>query len=538
MISIQSIAYTCCVIVALLSNSRCLAQEVKSDSLGYNKNFPIKVGSAVNGGPQNQRTYLRQLVDTKGRDLKFMRLGSCCSYASEESPLGMATIDVYRIYFFEHDLPLDSTTLFITFYEYERPTTPPKGFTFKTNHTGDSLEVNEYNLTRRYGTAKKLSLTFEKFKKVPSYVFDLPNLEELSLAYNSNLTELPKEISNLKKLKILELQSTSIKSFPIEISELDSLEELHLSGNMDWDKVFDVLSKCKNLKTISWWDAGLKEISKSIVKCQSIQNIDLKNNFDLDYAKEFKTLSSLMNLREITIGSNDNKMPAGISQLQSLKILNVENCDIKELSGEIASLKNLEQLHIKYCREIRNLPSQMRYCTKLQKLSLYSLDEHFDFAGSLNLLSNCNLKYLDLSQNWRLKKIPDAVFRFKNLEYLGLNIYETDSIPHQIGNLQNLKEIVLGPTNFKFLPVEFGKLSSLKKIDLSGRVDFDYEQVFSVLSQLDSLEEIIIDWGEQKIPDSIANLRHLKRVVVTNYPRKLLDMDRLKRLAPQCEFVY
>lgn len=452
--------------------------------------------------------------------------------------MGMATIDVYRIYFVMHDSLVDSTTLFITFYEYERPTIPPKGFTFKTNNTGDSLEVNEYNLTRRYGTAKKLSLTFEKFKKVPSYVFELTNLEELSLAYNTNLTALPKEIGNLKKLKILELQSTSIKSLPLEIGELDSLEELHLSRNMDWDKVFDVLAKCKNLKTISWWDAGLKEMPKSIVKCQNIQCIDLKNNFDLDYAKEFKTLSSLMNLKEITIGINADKMPAEINLLRSLKILNIENCEIRELSGEIASLKNLEQLHIKYCRGIRSLPPQMRTCTRLQNVSLYSLDEHFDFAGSLNLLSNCDLRYLDLSQNWRLKKIPDAVFRFKNLEYLGLNIYETDSIPRQIGNLQKLKEIVLGPTNFKFLPFEFGKLSSLKKIDLSGRVDFDYEQVFSVLSQLDSLEEINIDWGEQKIPDSIANLKHLKRVVVTNYPRNLLDMDRLKRLAPQCEFIY
>ena len=243
-------------------------------------------------------------------------------------------------------------------------------------------------------------------------------------------------------------------------------------------------------------------------------------------------------MKEITLSINSDKMPNGISQLQSLKILNIENCEVKELSGEIALLKNLEQLHIKYCRGVRQLPSEMQNCTKLQKLSLYSLEEHFDFAGSLNLLTNCDIRYLELSQNWRLKKFPGAVFQFKNLEFLGLNIYETDSIPREIGNLRKLKEIVLGASNFKFLPVEFGKLSSLKKIDLSGHVDFDFEQVFCVLTKLDSLEEINLNWGEQKIPDSIVNLKRLKKVVVTNYQPNVLDIDRLKRLSPQCEFIY
>ena len=516
----------------------CNAWAADLDSLGYSKRFPIKVGSAINGGPMNQRIYLRQLVDTKGRELKFRRAGSCCSYASDDSPMGMAMLDIYQVYFFSKGSPVDSAILFLTFYEYEKPTVAPKGFTFKTSHPADSLEANEYNLVKRYGTAKKLSLSFEKFKQIPPYVFDLSNLEELSVAYCKNLTEIPLNIDKLRKLRILELQGTGIRHFPKEMGELDSLEEVHLNGEMDWDNVFDVLSKCKNLKIIGWWDAGLKVIPISIAKCQSIQVIDLKNDYDLNYAQEFITLSTLKNLREITISINSDKMPQGIDLIQSLKVLIVDNCDVRELSGDIASLKNLEQLHLRSCRKILHFPVQFKDCRKLQKVSLYAMNENFDFEGGLKLFSKCDLKYLELGQNWRLKKLPAAAFRYKGLEYLGLNIYETDSIPREIGNLTKLKEIVLGPTNFKCLPEEFGKLKSLKTIDLSGQVDFDFKQVFEVLAKLDSLEEINLNWGGQKIPDSVVKLKRLKKIVVSNYPITKSELERLKRLVPQCEFVF
>ena len=171
---------------------------------------------------------------------------------------------------------------------------------------------------------------------------------------------------------------------------------------------------------------------------------------------------------------------------------------------------------------------------------MYSLCENFDFENGLNLLGKCDLDYLELSQNWRMK-IPSVVFHFTNLEYLGLNIYETDSIPKEIGKLTKLRSILIGPSNFKYLPPEFANLDSLRTIDISGVTDFDFEQIFDVFSHMNNLQEISLEWGEKRLPDNVAKLKNIKKIILANYPRRLLNNDEINRLhslLPYCEFVY
>lgn len=77
---------------------------------------------------------------------------------------------------------------------------------------------------------KKLYLRNQKFKKIPSEIFEFHNLEELDLGANL-LTFLPSEVSRLKKLKELALSYNLIDSIGNGIQGLKELETLSLLDN-------------------------------------------------------------------------------------------------------------------------------------------------------------------------------------------------------------------------------------------------------------------------------------------------------------------
>ncbi|MBS1572660.1 MAG: hypothetical protein JST62_09725 [Bacteroidetes bacterium] len=511
----------------------------KPDSLGISPNYPIKVGTGVNGGPRNEIIYLKNLQDNLGRKIVFKRAGSCCQYTLKDAPLGIASIDIYLIGFIQDDSIIETQKLYLTYYEYERPLKEPLGFKFAIESIGDSLEINEYNIFRKYGNQKSVRLSFDKLTKVPHYIFGLTQIEELFISYNQ-LSEIPEEIGTLRNLKILEFQDNEIKTLPKSMSNLDSLTEIHFCNKMNWEQVFSILSECKNFKYANFWDVGLDSIPTALLQCQNIEKIDLKGNSKINYEKAFNILSKLKNLKELTLSFNTKAIPSGIEKLQSLQILNIEHSDIETLPDEIGKLTNLKELHFRYCDKLKRIPRSVKHCKNLNKVSLYSMREPFDFDYSIKSLQGLDLTYLDLSQAWRIK-IPTEIYSFQNLKFLGLNIYETDSIPDGIGNLKKLEEIVLSPADYKYLPLDFGNLNSLKKIDLSGIFDIDFERLFSILINLETLEEIDINYGEQRLPETISKLKNIKRIIMTNYKREFVSENeklRHKKLLPNCEFIY
>ena len=513
--------------------------QILTDSIGINPKYPIKVGSGVNGGPANERIYLKNLRDNMGRKVIFKRIGSCCHYPLAEAPLGIASLDQYIIGFVINDTVRETKTLYLTYYEYERPVYPPNGFTFKSESIGDSLDVNETTVYKKYGNQKRILLSFDKLREIPSYIFNLKQIEDLSIS-NNELTNIPEEIGKLSHLKRLEFQSNKIKTLPNSISGLDSLSEIHFCNNMNWEQVFSVLAKCKNFKSAIFWDVGLDSIPTSILLCQNIEIIDLLGNSKIDYKKAFDILKNLKNLKEVRFSFYTKQIPTGLGKLQQLEVLNIEHSKIETVTDELGLLTNLRELHFRYCDKLTKIPRCISNCKKINKVSLYSMRDMFDFNYSIKSLQGLDLTYLDLSQAWRLK-IPKEVYSFKNLKFLGLNIYETDSIPNGIGNLTQLEEIVLSPANYKYIPTDFGNLNSLKKIDLSGLSDLNFEYLFSILINLHNLEEIDINYGEQRLPDNISKLKRIKRIIMTNYKKDFtseVEQKRHQQLLPNCEFVY
>lgn len=96
----------------------------------------------------------------------------------------------------------------------------------------------------------KLDLSSKNLNKLPSYVLELNNLEELNLSNNQLTGALPAEIRKLKNLKILNLSNNLMTGIPAEVGQLSKLEILNLSNNQFTGLPYE-LGNLKNLKTLN-----------------------------------------------------------------------------------------------------------------------------------------------------------------------------------------------------------------------------------------------------------------------------------------------
>ena len=139
----------------------------------------------------------------------------------------------------------------------------------------------------KHDSLQKVSLVDNKLKEVPSAFKSLKglkklhisgnealnyehlidnlkesNIEELSIPLNS-LSDIPKNIKELKKLKVLDIRKNYIAELPDEISELDSLNEFISEDNIFLD-VNEELSKLKglNIRYLSFDPVKEEELEK------------------------------------------------------------------------------------------------------------------------------------------------------------------------------------------------------------------------------------------------------------------------------------
>lgn len=95
-----------------------------------------------------------------------------------------------------------------------------------------------------------------------------PPLSALKDSNSNNIANLPEEIGNLTKLKILILNTNKLKSLPNSIIKLKNLEVLDLSINEDLDIIqqLDKLKQLHNLKILKIVSTKLNQDKISLVK--------------------------------------------------------------------------------------------------------------------------------------------------------------------------------------------------------------------------------------------------------------------------------
>lgn len=124
--------------------------------------------------------------------------------------------------------------------------------------TKDNISETKSDVTPE--TSKAVTLTISKGKtldlsgqgitKVPAYIFDRTEIQELNLSNNNIDGALQAEVRHLQDLKILNLSNNQFTGVPAEVGQLKSLEVLDLSNNKLTGLPYE-LGNLSNLKVLN-----------------------------------------------------------------------------------------------------------------------------------------------------------------------------------------------------------------------------------------------------------------------------------------------
>lgn len=96
----------------------------------------------------------------------------------------------------------------------------------------------------------KLDLSNQNLTKVPDYVFNMTNLEELNISHNQITGAIQSQINQLKNLKVLDASNNLMTGVPAEVGQLTNLQTLDLSNNK-LTGLPNELGNLKNLQTFN-----------------------------------------------------------------------------------------------------------------------------------------------------------------------------------------------------------------------------------------------------------------------------------------------
>jgi len=99
-------------------------------------------------------------------------------------------------------------------------------FMAKNNYVFGPMDKGQFDRE-----AVKLDLGNQGLTQIPSYVFNLKNLEELNVSNNSLTGAIRSQIGQLVNLKILDASNNLMTGVPAEVGQLKKLEVLNLSNN-------------------------------------------------------------------------------------------------------------------------------------------------------------------------------------------------------------------------------------------------------------------------------------------------------------------
>ena len=211
--------------------------------------------------------------------------------------------------------------------------------------------------------------------------------------YNDTTGIIPKEINNLKNLRVLNL-SGDLKNLPLSMQKLTNLEELQLAGNFFSEKS-NLLHVLKNSKKVHSLDLSYNIFS---VLPSEIENFISLKKLELDENRLFMLPKSIGNIKTlIELQLSDNliiELPKSIGSLTQLEILNLSNNKLIKLHKSIRKLENLKTLNL-HNSQLTSLPKSIKILNK-KDLSIALGGNNFSETEKIKIrkwLSKCSLSF-------------------------------------------------------------------------------------------------------------------------------------------------
>ncbi|KAK7302966.1 hypothetical protein RJT34_13863 [Clitoria ternatea] len=334
---------------------------------------------------------------------------------------------------------------------------------------------------------------------IPQSISNLSKLEYFNCALNFIEGSVPRGIGHVRQLKILSVSKNRLSgTLPVTLSNLSSLQRFTSSFNYFSGSV---PMEIGNLEQLEYLALGFNNLSGPIPsKIFNISRLiylylaanSLSGNLPSDLGK------GLPNLQELDLYGNKfvGNLPNGISNASQLTVFDLSE---NEFSGHI--------------------PHVFGALTLLSRLDIHSNNlrthESPEFNFFTSLTSCIHLKYLDVSNNSLLPKLPKSIGNLsKSLENFwayssGINGH----VPLEIGNLSSLLGLSLGKNHINGpIPGTIKGLQKLQYLDLQGNTL--QGSVVDELCEIASLT--ILNLRDSKLfgilPSCMGNMTSLRRV--------------------------
>lgn len=383
---------------------------------------------------------------------------------------------------------------------------------FKTMYKDVLPHTKSLRITNFVTNPKQMSdIVKSKIKDVPALhlktkvierLFELTNLESLTIDAYKHMKTVPDGLGNLTKLKSFVLENCdNPTALPDSIGDLIDLNSLHIK---DCTTTFlpESIGELVNLSNLRIEGCGiLKALPASICDLVNLSSLHLHcySMTALPYS-----ISDLINLSSLHIECRDmTSLPNTIGKLSNLGSLYIRGCDLVDLPASIGNLSNLSSLVISDCSRLETVP---------------------DCLGNLTKLSS-----LDLGGCTKLETLPESIAGLAKLVQLTLG----GCCPQHIGNMSCLTSLTLNSCrNLTTLPETITNLTKLKTLVIRSCYKLTtLPETISKLSQLSSLR-VNEHCSNLTLPESIGDLSNLKTLALAfvRVPASIVKLTKLTYL--------
>jgi Leucine-rich repeat (LRR) protein len=255
---------------------------------------------------------------------------------------------------------------------------------------------------------REVSLSLDLAHVPPDEFFELPSLTKLTLI--GPMVTLPDAIERATSLTELHLFCPELRTVPDSMGDLAQLTTLSIStqfsttddqptGDIDVSQIVGVLARCPKLTDLQFTTCGIAAVPTNINGLKTLKRLSFSGNLLTDYPVELYELTSL---RELDLGVNQiGKVHPGIAALTKLQVLALNSnwknkLDTTALFAEIDQLAQLKDLELWSCLSVASLPETIGAAPRLTKLNL---DNNVLTSLPDAIFSMTGLKYLNVANN-------------------------------------------------------------------------------------------------------------------------------------------
>ncbi|KAK9971195.1 hypothetical protein ABG768_027084 [Culter alburnus] len=191
---------------------------------------------------------------------------------------------------------------------------------------------------------RELNVNYNKLMSIPAELGECENLERLEMTANRNLAELPFELSNLKKLKHLDVAENQFATIPICVLRMESLKCLDISNNR------------------------LKDLPEDIDRLEALETLFLHKN-NVRYVP--MTMTNLVHLKMMVISADElYSIPSQLVDSPDIKLIrlydNPINVPDEDMNMDAEAQDEHEKEFMKtYIETLQDRDTQPMYTTKV-----------------------------------------------------------------------------------------------------------------------------------------------------------------------------